>query len=108
MKTIFSTQPTPNSITEEQGQEIAARYDLSLDDMRADFNQANEYGQQVCAGKFSVAPELVEPMRLAHAGRYNDAAFLFDSYCAQMDYETRCADREYARYNEAAYGNQND
>lgn len=109
MKTKFSTQPEPNSISEAEGARIAARYDLTVDDMRADFNQANEYGQQVCAGHFSVASES-ERLALvaAHAGRYYDAAYLFDSYCSQAAHESRADARAYARYQDAAFGDQND
>ncbi len=105
MKTKFSTCALPNSLHEQDADDIAARHGLTLDEMRADFNQANEYGRQICSGCFSTGNAVEEAaMRAEHAGRYNDAAYLFESYCAQASFESRADSRAYARYEEAAFG----
>lgn len=105
MKTKFTSSAVANALTEEAASEIATRFNLTLDDVRPDFNQANEYGQQKVSGLFSTGnDEENARLRAEHAGRYNDATFLFESYCAQYGFEQRAEARDYARYETAAFG----
>ncbi len=96
---MFISNANPNSLYEEDAESIANRYGLTLDDMRADFKQANEYGQQI------IRPN---PNIPSHVGRYNDACFLFTSYCRQEARENICASQEAERNEDRAFGPMDD
>lgn len=97
----YTSADAPNTLTEAEAKLLARRHGLTLDDVRADYAQANEYGQE---------NSLIQPFTCgraelnAHVGRYHCAAYLFESYCRQVSYETRAEARDYARYEEAAFG----
>lgn len=106
-RALFESASCPNALTEEEGEEIAARHGLTLADVRPDFAQANEYGQGAPIGPraFPGAPDGErEQLQATHEGRFHSARFLFEGYCYESARVSYCESQEAIRNEDRAYG----